>query len=303
MGSILSQSKKLATALPLAALALCGCSPERSAKPGNNSTEAAAIKPRSDCIGSKKPNAIQRTFSAIPQHTPRNVHNHWQAVLEQTGESLNICFQIKHSKNTQEFAEKLQSHEFDYAYIDPLQQVINKDKYIPLLRDNSKPLRGIIVAKKESTLNSLDDLEGKMLLLTSSDAFGSSLLIQAALHERSITPQIKYVHTCRNVFRGVLKYPETTGGGINIMLRAEPEEIQSSLKTIFTTKPYKAFPLSASTRIKPEERKIVQQELISTIQSNDLTNKPYIDPIIASYDTDYKEIESLKLNTLREKFQ
>ena len=87
------------------------------------------------------------------------------------------------------------------------------------------------------------------------------------------------------------------------MLRAEPEEIQSSLKTIFTTKPYKTFPLSASTRIKPEERKIVQQELISTIQSNDLTNKPYIDPIIASYDTDYKEIESLKLNTLREKIQ
>ena len=80
-----------------------------------------------------------------------------------------------------------------------------------------------------------------------------------------------------------------------MMLHAESEEIQSSLKTIFTTKPFKAFPLSASTKIKPEERKIVQQELISTIQSDDLTNKPYTDPVIANYDTDYKAIESLNL--------
>ena len=298
MASILSQSKKLATALPLAALALCGCSTERSSKDTLNPKQHLSAPATSRCVGSQHPDALQRTFSAIPQHTPQSVHGRWQNVLEGVGEELNICFKVEHSNNIKTFANKLQSQELDYAYIDPFQLITNKDRYIPLLRDKDSTLRGIIVAKKDSEINSLADLDGKMLLLPSPNSFGSSLLTRDALRGKGITPQIKYVHHCNNVFRGVLKYPETGGGAINILLQTESDEIQSELKTIYQTEAYSPHPIVASAKISTKERQSFQQELIKISKDNDLKKAFDMNPVPANYETDYKAIEQLNLQTL-----
>ena len=111
------------------------------------------------------------------------------------------CFKIEHSNNIKSLPNKLQSQELDYAYIDPFQLITNKDRYIPLLRDKDNTLRGIIVAKKDSEINSLADLDGKMLLLPSPNSFGSSLLTRDALR-KEVSPHKSNMCITATMFSG-----------------------------------------------------------------------------------------------------
>ena len=96
----------------------------------------------------------------------------------------------------------------------------------------------------------------------------------------------------------MLKYPETGGGAINILLQTESDEIQSELKTIYQTEAYSPHPIVASAKISTKERQSFQQELIKISKDNDLKKAFGMNPVPANYETDYKAIEQLNLQTL-----
>ena len=96
----------------------------------------------------------------------------------------------------------------------------------------------------------------------------------------------------------MLKYPETGGGAINILLQTESDEIQSELKTLSQTEAYSSHPIVTSAKISTKERESFQQELIKISKDNDLKKAFDMNPVPANYETDYKAIEQLNLQTL-----
>jgi len=77
--------------------------------------------------------------------------------------------QLISSRTIPEFEEQLLRGKFDFVYMNPYEIVLVQDyhQYIPLFRDISRDLQGIIVVRKDSPVQSIHDLDGQFVTFPS----------------------------------------------------------------------------------------------------------------------------------------
>ena len=131
------------------------------------------------CAGSNSQQATQRTVSIVPQFSASRIQSDYWPLLTELGKQTNICFQLKQQASIPLFEEELKTGSIDYAFMNPYHQVMVRKTYSPILRDEQKLLKGIIVAYKESNITSPKQLHGKTLLLPAPNAFAASLLTRS----------------------------------------------------------------------------------------------------------------------------
>ena len=252
-----------------------------------------------DCAGSNSQQATQRTVSIVPQFSASRIQSDYWPLLTELGKQTNTCFQLKQQSSIPLFEEELKAGSIDYAFMNPYHQVMVKSTYLPILRDEQKLLKGIIVTNKESNITTPDQLNGKTLLLPAPNAFAASLLTRSYLDQKDIIFKTKYVKTHQNVYRGVARNSDYIGGGVNNTFNRESNELKSKLTILFETKGYPAHPFSAHSKLPLEEIKNIQEtwlEIASDPKMSHLFDPIQIKkPIKADYDRDYAQLTSLGL--------
>ena len=252
-----------------------------------------------DCAGSNSLQATQRTVSIVPQFSASRIQSDYWPLLTELGKQTNTCFQLKQQSSIPLFEEELKAGSIDYAFMNPYHQVMVKSTYLPILRDEQKLLKGIIVANKESNITSSDQLNGKTLLLPAPNAFAASLLTRSYLDQKDITFQTKYVKTHQNVYRGVARDTDYIGGGVNNTFNRESIELKSKLTILFETKGYPAHPFSAHKKLPLAEVENIQNtwlEFASDPKMSHLFDPIQIKkPIKADYDRDYAQLANLDI--------
>jgi len=175
-----------------------------------------------------------------------------------------------------------------------------KHGYIPLVRDDSRLLQGIIVTRKDSNINSPQDLNGKTIAFPSANSMTASLYPRAILHEKfAIEFNPIYVRTHENVYRAVTIGKATAGVGVMQTLSSEPKELREQLKIIYTTPGVKSHPLIVHPRVD----RIVQEKVTRAIlnMANDEQGQRLLkavkltEPVIVDRERDYIGIEKLNL--------
>ena len=252
-----------------------------------------------NCAGSNSQQAAQRTVSIVPQFSASRIQADYWPLLTELGKQTNICFQLKQQGSIPLFEEELKTGSIDYAFMNPYHQVMVKKTYLPILRDEQKLLKGIIVTNKESNITSPKQLHGKTLLLPAPNAFAASLLTRSYLGRKNITFKEKYVKTHQNVYRGVARNSDYIGGGVNNTFNRENNELKSQLTILFETKGYPAHPFSAHNKLPLEEVKNIQNtwlEFASDPKMSHLFDPIQIKkPIKADYDRDYAQLANLDI--------
>lgn len=245
---------------------------------------------------------LQYTLAIVPQLPPVETHRHWLPFVERLEKMAGIAIRIKVYQSMRQFDNDFLKGVPDFVYLNPYHEVMAKraQGYIPLVRDSSKPLVGILVVRTDSPYRSVKDLDRKELAFPAPSALGASLYMRALLSEREkITFTPRYVQTHSNVFRYVVLGFAAAGGAVNKTFNEESPQVRKHLRILYRTPPMASHPLSAHPRVPPAVRRAVQEAVLKMAQDEAgrklLAEVQLYKPVIADYQRDYAPLEKLQL--------
>lgn len=245
---------------------------------------------------------VTYTWSVVPQFTGIAVHRDWTPLLKAIEKDTGYQFALKLYSSISSFEKGFFDGEPDFAYMNPYHAVMAKraQGYTPIIRDGKKKLTGILVTRKDSSINNIQDLNGKEIAFPSPNAFAASLYIRALLIEQEnikFTPV--YAKTHSNSYRYVLGHKAPASGGVYRTLKRERAEAQSYLQVIYKTPSSASHPIVVHKRVPNDVAIAVQNSIISLIKTAEgkkILNAILIPhPTPATYQADYKPLENLKL--------
>lgn len=244
------------------------------------------------------------TIGIVPQLPKEFTQKSWGPFIHQIKQSSGIDVKLLLFASFNDFESSFAQGEPDFVYLNPYHQLLaNKQQgYIPLIRDDSNMLTGILVVNRDSQIVNIQQLNHNKVAFPSPLAFGASLYMRAALMKQGVDVEPIYVKSHNNVYRSVVLGRAIAGGGVNTTLKAESDQIQHELKIIFKLPGVPSHPISVHPRVE----KAVQQAFIKacldmhkSTQGRALLKAVHLSmPIIADQKRDYQPLESLHLERI-----
>ncbi len=244
------------------------------------------------------------SFGAIPQFEPRKLASIWLPILKELNRRTGHTFVMTGSSNIPVFDASIDLGKLDFAYMNPYQvlQTTKNQKYIPLVRDGSRELQGILVVRKDSPLTRPQLLDGKKVAFPSPNAFGASILVQAELQGKfKIKIRPLYVQTHSSVYLSVILGEAAAGGGVLSTLNKQKPEVINALKIIYKTRLAPPHAVMANSRVLREHRDQVRRaflEMSKTEEGRRLLEKIPMRDAVAASAADYQPMASWGLEKI-----
>lgn len=238
----------------------------------------------------------------VPQFEARRLHKIWQPILQELEKKTGYHFTLEGSPTIPEFEKEFIAGKFDFVYMNPFHIIVANDKqgYTPLIRDIGRTLHGILVVKKDSSYEKIEDLNNLKVAFPAPNALGASLMIRAAAQELFSTHlDPLYVQTHSSVYLNVLLGLVQAGGGVQKTLNSQPENIRNNLRVIYKTREVAAHPFAAHSRIPEAVRNKVQTAFLAmknTPESQQLLTQIPIRKIGQASMKDYEPLLSMGLD-------
>lgn len=242
------------------------------------------------------------TLAIVPQYAPITVHRNWQPVVKALSEETGLKIKLRVYNSFNRFIGALERGAPDFAYLAPyhLVQARRSQDYVPLLRNGTRDLIGIVVVRKDSPYKTIHELDGKSIDFPSPNAFAASLYLRAYLREKlHIDYRPRYVGNHDNVYRHVALNLSEGGGGVNNSLLQQPRALKEKLRVLYEVPGVPSHPLAVHGRVPVS----VRRQVMETLQKwqKDPTGKVLLKaiqmemPVIANYQEDYQPLESIGL--------
>ena len=260
-----------------------------------------AFKPQLGCLGDRRPSGRPIRVSVVPQRPPAETFAVWSPLLQQLGQVSKQCFVLRVAPSIPNFEAELRTGRADCVYMNPYHAVLAQRwrGYMPLIRDGSKPLRGLLVVRKDSPIRSIRELHGQAVAFPSPNAFAATLLPRVLLARQGITIQPVFENTHSNVYRSVALGMLPAGGGINNTLRRERPELREELRVLWQTPPFPSHPFACLPSLAPAKREALQAgflALAANPANHGLLDAIQIpEPVRADYRRDYQPLLGLGL--------
>lgn len=242
------------------------------------------------------------TFAVVPQFERHRLFTVWNPIIEEVQKRSGVKLKLMSALTMPEYDQGMPKGKFDFVYANPY-HIYRESKgqgYIPLVRDNV-PLRGILVVKKDSPVQSVKELNGKVLAMPYPNAIGASLLLRAELERLQhvkMTPL--YVKNHSSVYLHVANGLADAGGGVEKTLEEQDKAVRDNLRVIYTTQPFTSHPVAAHPRVPKEVREKVRQaflDMAATPEGKKLLAEVPFKQLVAASPQDYESLRKLNLET------
>ncbi len=241
-------------------------------------------------------------FGAVPQFEQRRLFAVWRPILDELEKQTGLTFELVGTPTIPLFEKALLAGTFDFVYLNPYHFLLanRAQGYRALVRDTARDLRGILVVRKDSSIQHVRELDGKPVAFPAPNALGASLLMRADLHNRhriQVVP--KYVLTHTSVYLNVLTGLAAAGGGVHRTLQEQPEHVRDALRIVYTTRGVPPHPVAVHPRVPKRDQEKVRRALLqmgTTARGKDLLRKVPIGRIGPAALADYKVMEQWGLD-------
>jgi|SRR3990172_1472589 len=246
-------------------------------------------------------------FGVVPQFEQRKLYAIWKPIIDDLERRTGLSFELVTTLRIQDFEKEFIQGAFDFVFMNPYHvlKAAPVQGYIPLVRDKA-PLRGVLVVRKDSPVQAISELKGKVVAFPSPNALGAALLMRADLeriYHIKVTPL--YVKTHSSVYLHVVKDLAAAGGGVQKSLQEQGPEIRDALRVLYTTRPMPSHPVAAHPRAPKEHREKVRRALLdmgADPEGKELLSRiPMKETTAASMD-DYKEMQEWGLDAYWDPF-
>lgn len=242
------------------------------------------------------------TLARAPQISAIALVDAWTPFLERLSNDTGETITLKVYQSRQTFEGDLFNGAPDFAFMNPYYAVLAKKRlgYAPLVRNGAETLRGVIVVRRDSPIQSVRDLEGATIAFPDPNAMAASLYPRAILtSEIGLSFKAQYVGAHENVYRSVYLRQADAGGGVNTTFSSEPDELRSQLRVIWQTPDLPSHPLIAHPRVPRAVRDKITAAILNMANDNQgraLLKQVGLDtPILVDFERDFGHIENLGL--------
>jgi len=205
------------------------------------------------------------TLGVVPQFEQRKLFSIWKPIVDELSRRTGLDIRLVVTLTVPEFEAGLERGAYDFVYANPYHILRSSDGgqgYIPLLHDR-EALRGILVVRRDSPIQKIEELAGKTLAVPSPNSLGASLLLQADLNRLfGVTMKVVNVQTHSSVYLNVLNGLTDAGGGVEKTLSEQDDAIRNSLRILYSTRSMPAHPLAAHPRISPAIRELFRKRAL-----------------------------------------
>ena len=247
------------------------------------------------------------TFAVVPQQSAKKLARLWGPILEKLNRDTGLTLKFVTAKNIPTFEKRLAEGLYDFAYMNPYHYTVFSANpgYVALAKQRDKQIQGIMVARKDSPLKTIEELDGSLLAFPSPAAFAASILPQAQLQMSDVSYTPKYVSSHDSVYLAVARGLMPAGGGVMRTFRNTDPAVREQLRIFWKTEKYTPHAFAAHPDIPEATRQLVQHALES-IESSDngmqLLKSISFKGIEKAIDTDWNDVRGLNLTTLDDQF-
>jgi len=193
-------------------------------------------------------------FGVISRYPPRKIYEGYQPIMDYLTQNSDFVFKLKLSNSYDETIQQLINEEVQLAFLGTF---IYYDTYkahnlkciLKPYNETGEPfLHSTIITQKQSKINSINDLRGKSLALSSRQSLtGKIVPANLERHEISINDlkKIQYFNHHTTVIQKVQKGEFDAGAVKNIIAE---KHINNGLKIIFSSKPFPSGPITVSNQ-------------------------------------------------------
>jgi phosphonate transport system substrate-binding protein len=244
------------------------------------------------------------SFGIVPQQSASRLAQLWGPIFKYLEKETGIKIHFETAPNIPTFEARLAVGKYDFSYMNPYHYVVfsKKPGYEAFSKARNKRIKGIIVVRKDSPIEQLDDLNHSTLAFPAPAAFAASILTRSALTQAAVNFTPKYVSSHDSVYRGVAKGIYLAGGGIIRTFSNMAPEIREQLKILWTSTGYTPHALAAHPRVETRKVKKIQQALIdmeNNPRGNALLKKVNINGFELGKDADWNDVRSLNLSLIK----
>lgn len=246
-------------------------------------------------------NSETYTIGVVPQFEAREIADIWGHVASTLRNNTVYDFEFAGSANIPDFEKKFQNGDFDFIYSNPYHALMayQQQGYVPIIRDGSRMLKGILVARIDSEIHSISDLDGALISFPAPNALGASLMTRSDMTlKHKITYTEEYVKTHSSAYLNVFLKESDAAGGVMSSYKKLDDDISSKLKIIYETAGVPPHPISAHPRVPAEVIDSVSKTMQNFAEFSNgektLSRIPMFEPVATSME-EYIGLEDLAL--------
>lgn len=209
-----------------------------------------------------------RVVGVVPQGTPSSLARQWEPLIRQLQTETGIPLRFATAPSITRFEQRVLNGDYDFVYMNSLLYVrTQKSHKYEALVHRQKPLRGILVVKKDS-IKKLSDLNGATIAFPAPTAFGATLLPRAELDRRGIKYHVNYAGSHASGYQSVIVGVADAAGGVLRTFSLLPEKSRNQLRILLQTRPVTGHVVAANSRVPKSEIQKMTLALINLRQSN-----------------------------------
>ena len=237
-------------------------------------------------------------LGVTPQFERRQLFAIWTPILNELSRRTGHTFQLATAPNIREFEHQYNGGAYDLAYMNPYLAIANPQGYLPILRD-ANPIRGILVVRKDSPIQSVSDLEGKEIAFPAPNAIAASLLIRAELTRRfKVKFASRYVQSHTAVYLNVAQGLAAAGGGVQKTLDEQKDALKDQLRVVYVTSAVPSLPIAVHPRVPARAREAIRAAFLdfaATPEGAALLKEVPIGQLAVTSRKDYEPLRELGL--------
>ncbi len=240
-------------------------------------------------------------FAIVPQQSPRELAKRWGPIIQYISERSGVALQFQTANSLTTYQQEMKAGLYDISFINAYYYVaFSKEAgYKVFAQEKDARFVGVMVVRKDSPYQTLEELEGKQLAFPAPTAV-TSMLAYTQLKAKNIHFLPSYVVSMDSVYRAVAKGLFPAGQGETRTFGSIEPEIRNQLRILWSSDPMPSFTFSAHPRVPPAVLQKVKQAMLdmaSDPEGIDLLKAVNMKGIAAAQDSEYDAVRKLKLLT------
>jgi phosphonate transport system substrate-binding protein len=276
-------------------------SPGDSGDPAaGKSAEVGKLRTGAGFVEASSSGLVTLSVGVVPQQAASVLAQKWMPLLKHIGEKANVHLVFKTASNIPIFEERCAAGDYDIAYMNPYHYTVfhEQEGYEAIVKRSGSKIKGILVKKRGSGLQTLKDLEGAHLAFPAPRAFAATLLTSAGLSAAGVEFESNYVSSHDSVYLNVARGRFAAGGGIMRTFNSVSAEVRDQLEILWETPEYTPHAFAVHPRVDSESKESVTRALIA--MGNYDAGRALLSPLKikmleAAADEDWDDVRGLQI--------
>lgn len=243
------------------------------------------------------------SFGIVPQQSAQKLAHLWTPITDYLSVKTGYKIHFTTAKDIPTFEQRLHAGLYDIAYMNPYHFTVfhQKPGYRAIVRQKDKRIKGIMVVRKDSLIQSLGGLNGAKMAFPSPAAFAASVIPRSRLKQDGIEFSPSYVSSHDSVYLGVARGFFQAGGGVLRTFNNTSPAIREQLRVLWTSEGYTPHAIAVAPSINTIQQQRIREAFLGMAddpQGAELLKSIRFNAFTPAKNKDWDDVRSLNITLL-----